>query len=123
MHTSHFIPYFIAAVTAVLSCTPRAATDSTTTTPTSICFEDYFLDKSMRLDFYHCGNSQTECYFFDELKEEPYYAGSHIALRDSFNYGNQRFVLLDKETGQEIYSFHYCTLWNEWSVNPEAKTT
>lgn len=123
MHTHHLIVSLIAAVTAVASCTHHAATDSLVMVPFPICFEDYFLDKSMRLDFYHCGNSQTECYFFDELKEEPYYAGSHVALRDSFNYGNQRFVLLDKESGREIYSFHYCTLWNEWSVTPEAEAT
>ncbi len=88
-----------------------------------ISFSDYFEDKTMRMDFYHCGNADEEMYFFDELKEEPYFAGSYVSLRDSFDYGNQRFVLLDKETGVEIYSFHYCTLWGEWQCTPEAKTT
>ena len=88
-----------------------------------IVFADYFLDKTMRMDFFHCGSATEEYYFFDELKEEPYFAGSHVALTDSFNYGNQRFVLLDKASGKEIYSVHYCTLWNEWSCTPEAKTT
>ena len=39
-------------------------------------FERYFLDKTLRFDYYHCGDSRNQEYFFDELKEEPYWAGS-----------------------------------------------
>lgn len=89
----------------------------------SVAFQDFFYDKSLRMDFYHCGNAQEEMYFLDELREEPYYAGSLTALTDAFNYGNQRFVLIDKATRREIYSYHYCTLWNEWQCEEEAKRT
>ena len=126
------IPLALAALTSLLfvslcSCKGKTANGPTAGEPAAaaepVAFADYFLDKTMRMDFYHCGSATDECYFFDELKEEPYFAGSHVALTDSFNYGNQRFVLLDKASGREIYSTHYCTLWNEWSCTPEARDT
>ena len=33
-------------------------------------FEDYFLEKTMRFDFYHAGDAQTENFYFDEIIEE-----------------------------------------------------
>ena len=33
-------------------------------------FDTYFLDKTMRMDYYHSGNHETEFYSFDELIEE-----------------------------------------------------
>ena len=45
-----------------------------------INFEDYFLDKQLRLDYFHTGNSETDSYSFDELIDEPYWGGSKINL-------------------------------------------
>ena len=39
-------------------------------------FDKYFHNKTLRYDFYHCGNANSESYFFDELIEEPYWGGS-----------------------------------------------
>ena len=83
-------------------------------------FDRYFLDKTMRFDFYHCGDAQHQEYFFDELKEEPYWAGSKVSLIDNTGYGNQLFKIIDKASGKEIYSRSYCTLFNEWQTTPEA---
>ena len=33
-------------------------------------FADCFFDKTMRFDYYHAGDSRSEEYFFDALKEE-----------------------------------------------------
>ena len=41
-------------------------------------FADCFFDKTMRFDYYHAGDSRSEEYFFDALKEEPYWAGSKV---------------------------------------------
>ena len=38
-------------------------------------FEDYFVEKTMRVDFYHAGDSETEFFYLDEIIEEPYWAG------------------------------------------------
>ena len=112
----------LAAVLLALGSCPGKNPGSTTAPDGPIVFDDFFFDKAMRLDYYHCGDSLSEMFFFDELKQEPYYAGSHTALTDTFGYGTQRFVLVDEETGKEIYSYHYCTLWNEWQCEPEASS-
>lgn len=49
-------------------------------------FDQYFWEKTMRFDFYHCGDQNTQSYFFDELKEEPYWAGSKVSLIDDNGY-------------------------------------
>ena len=59
-------------------------------------FERYFLDKTLRFDYYHCGDSRNQEYFFDELKEEPYWAGSKVSLLDDTGYGVQLFKIFDK---------------------------
>lgn len=86
-------------------------------------FDKYFQDKTMRFDFYHCGNQESENYFFDELIEEPYWAGSKTSLIDDSGYGNQMFKIWDAASGELLYSRSYCTLFNEWQTTPEAMET
>lgn len=83
-------------------------------------FEKYFLDKTLRFDYYHCGNQNHETYYFDELKEEPYWGGSKTSLLDNTGYGNQMFKIIDANSGKEIYSRTFCTLFNEWQTTKEA---
>lgn len=83
-------------------------------------FDDYFLNKTMRFDYYHSGDSRSESYFFDELKAEPFWAGSHVSLVDTTGLGGQFFRIVDRASGREIYSRGFCTLFNEWQSTPEA---
>ena len=121
MKKSAILPFLVLTL-AVAGCKSAPEATPTPRAAEPISFDDYFYDKTMRLDFYHCGDSLNEMYFFDELKQEPYFAGSHVSLTDSFNYGTQRFVLVDEASGKEIYSYHYCTLWDEWRCEPEASS-
>ena len=84
-------------------------------------FEKYFFDKTLRFDYYHCGDQHTEEYFFDELKEEPYWGGSKNALIDDTGYGTQLFKIIDQASGEVIYSRSFCTLFNEWQTTEEAQ--
>lgn len=86
-------------------------------------FEKYFWEKTLRFDFYHCGDSRSESYYFDELLEEPYWAGSRVTLVDTMGYGNQMFKVMDVASGTEIYSRSYSTLFNEWQTTEEAVKT
>ena len=86
-----------------------------------INFDDYFLDKSLRIDYYHFGDSLNDYYAIDELIEEPYWGGSKKNLLDIFNYGDYIVQVFDKETGELIFSKTYTTLFSEWQTVEEAK--
>ena len=86
-------------------------------------FDDYFLPKSMRLDYYHAGSVDTEHYYVDEVIEEPYWAGNKNYLVEPRNIGNHLFKVIDKATGKVIYSRGFNSLFNEWQTTPEAKHT
>ncbi len=88
-----------------------------------INFDQYFEAKTLRLDYYHTGNSIEDSYSFDELIEEPYWGGSKVNLIDKFNYGKYKFVVKDTESGSEIYSRTYSTLFSEWQTTEESKKT
>ena len=86
-------------------------------------FDDLFYNKTMRFDYIHAGNSTSEYYYFNRLKEEPFFAGSKVNLVDTNNYGNQLFKIIDKASGKVIYSRGFCTLFNEWQTTEEAAQT
>ena len=90
---------------------------------TQINFDDYFENKTLRLDYFHTGDSLNDFYSFDELMEEPYWGGSKVNLIDRFNYGKYKFEVIDKESGKLIYSRGYSTLFGEWQTTEEAKHT
>jgi hypothetical protein len=95
----------------------------TFTSFSQIDFNDYFLDKSLRLDYHHTGNQEVDFYSFDELIEEPFWAGSKVNLLDKFDFGNYKFVVIDQESVSPIYSRTYSTLFAEWQTTDEAKQT
>lgn len=88
-----------------------------------INFDEYFFNKTLRLDYYHTGNFEKDFYSFDELIDEPFWGGSKVNLIDKFNFGNYKFVVIDEESGKQIYSRTYSTLFAEWQTTDEAKET
>ncbi len=88
-----------------------------------IVFDNYFFNKSMRVDYSHVGNSQKEEIFLNEIKDEPFWGGSQINLIDTFFYGNFMVKIIDKKTNKLIYSRGSDNLFKEWQTTTEAKTT
>jgi hypothetical protein len=88
-----------------------------------IKFDDYFLDKSLRFDYYETGNQDESIFSFDELIEEPYWGGSKTNLIDTLEYGNYFFKILDSEEDMVIYSRGFSHLFQEWQTTKEARIT
>ena len=88
-----------------------------------IDFDNYFENKTLRLDYFHSGDKENDYYSFDELIEEPYWGGSKVNLIDKFNYGKYKFEVYDSSSNTLIYSRGYSTLFNEWQTTEEAKHT
>lgn len=86
-------------------------------------FEDHFLDKTLRIDYFHTGNFENEYYSIDELIEEPFWGGSKINLVDKFDFGKYKVAVHDSVTDIVLYSKTYSTLFSEWQTTEEAKST
>jgi hypothetical protein len=86
-------------------------------------FDEYFENKTLRLDYFHSGDKENDYYSFDELIEEPFRGGSKINLIDEFKYGKYRFEVYDEASNTLIYSRDYSTLFSEWKTTEEAKQT
>jgi hypothetical protein len=94
-----------------------------TITYSQVSFDDYFEDKTLRLDYFHSGDKENDFYSFDEMIEEPFWGGSKVNLIDKFNYGKYKFEVYDAASNQLIYSRGYSTIFNEWQTTEEAKQT
>lgn len=84
-------------------------------------FDQFFIDQTLRLDYFHAGNHENEYYFLDEVKIEPWWGGSKVNLIDKFEYGKYFFKVFDVATGELIYSRGYSTLFGEWQTVEEAQ--
>ncbi|MFI3314295.1 MAG: M64 family metallopeptidase [Rikenellaceae bacterium] len=84
-------------------------------------FDSFFENRTLRMDYIHAGDYDTESYYFERLIEEPYFAGSKINLIDTNNFGNQYLKVFDLKSGKLIYSRGFCVLFSEWADTPEAK--
>ena len=86
-----------------------------------IKFDDYFLDKTLRMDYYHAGTDRSEEIFLEGFKEEPYWGGSLVNLVDTFKYGAYLLEIKDKRENKTLYSRGFSTLFREWQTTEEAK--
>jgi hypothetical protein len=87
----------------------------------AVQFEDYFVEKTMRVDFYHSGNSNSEEMIFHRIIEEKYWGGSKKNLIDTIAYGNFFFKVFDHKSGRIIYSRGFSSLFQEWQFTEEAR--
>ncbi|MCB2201212.1 IgA Peptidase M64 [bacterium] len=86
-------------------------------------FDAYFFDKTLRMDYYHSGNHETEIFSFDELIAEPYWGGSKINLVDNFAFGKYMMKVFLGENDSLLYSRGYSSLFGEWQTTREAEET
>ena len=94
-----------------------------TSATAQVQFDTYFFSKTMRMDYFRCGDSKTESIYLDEILEEPYWAGSKTNLIDTAGYGNYTVKVFDAKGGELIYSSNYNNLFGEWQTTAEAKQT
>ncbi len=84
-------------------------------------FDEYFTERTMRFDYFHIGDVNSQMIVFDEIREEPFWGGPKKNLIDPFNFGNYKYEVYDKSSGKLIFSRGYSTLFAEWLTTPEAK--
>ena len=86
-------------------------------------FDQYFINKTLRLDYHHTGNDEQDIYSFEELIEEPYWGGNKNNPIDVFHYGQYMFKVYSLKENAMIYSMGYSSLFSEWQTSDEAMQT
>ncbi len=83
-------------------------------------FDRYFVDRTMRVDYYHTGSKDSEVLSLDRVSQEGDWPGSTVNLLDTLNLGMYQVRVFDRSTAALIYSRGYSTMFNEWQTTDEA---
>jgi hypothetical protein len=80
-------------------------------------FDDYFVDKTMRIDYHHTGDAKTEIVSIDRIYEYGTWAGSLKNLVDDLNYGAYYHKIYDAASGELIYSRGFDSYFKEYQTS------
>ena len=83
-------------------------------------FDDYFEDRTLRLDYVFAGNSQSQHIFFEQASTTPRWAGRKSRLAEMPLRGNGQLRLTEPGTGQLLYVHTFSTLFQEWQTTRQA---
>jgi hypothetical protein len=85
-------------------------------------FEDIFFDKTMRIDYFHIGDAESEIFTLDKVHVYGIWAGSRKNLIDSFGTGRFCWKIYDASSGSLIYSKGFDSYFGEYQTSgPAAK--
>lgn len=84
-------------------------------------FNQYFEEKTLRVDFALSGNSTFQTAAIEQMREEPTWGGPKKNLLDEFGYGGYYVNIYDAKSNSLIYSRGFNTLFEEWLSTDQAK--
>lgn len=79
-------------------------------------FDKYFVDKTMRLDYFHIGHAKQEMITIDQIYKQGIWAGSKRNLIDNFNYGRYAVKVYDVKSGELIFSKGFDSYFGEYKT-------
>ncbi|MBE3126165.1 MAG: hypothetical protein IMZ57_10985 [Acidobacteria bacterium] len=83
-------------------------------------FDDWFVDKTMRVDYFHAGNSAEETIALDQVFGQGIWAGSRTHLVDPFNLGRYLVKVYDAASGTLIFSKGFDSYFGEYKTSNPA---
>ena len=86
-------------------------------------FEDYFEDRTLRLDYTFCGDASHQQIYVDELVSIPRWYGRRHRLAEVPLKGNGDITVRSKADGTVIYRHSFSSLFQEWLSTAESKQT
>ncbi|HYO77391.1 MAG TPA: peptidase M64 N-terminal domain-containing protein, partial [Thermoanaerobaculia bacterium] len=102
----------LAFLAASVAATPAAAAQ----------FDEQFLDKTMRVDYFHTSTPKgDEVLALDRIVSDGPWPGSRTRLIDTTNLGKYYFEVIDRETNQPLFSRGFASVYGEWETTPESK--
>lgn len=85
-----------------------------------ISFDEYFVDKTLRIDYFHIGDAKSELVTIDHLYQQGTWSGSLKNLIDDFNNGAYYYKVYDQESNKLIYSGGFDSYFKEYQTTEEA---
>ncbi|KAF0150131.1 MAG: IgA Peptidase M64 superfamily [Ignavibacteria bacterium] len=85
-----------------------------------INFDQYFLDQTMRIDYFHIGDSSSEIVTIDHIYQYGTWAGSLKNLIDNFDNGAYYYKIYDSASDNLIYSIGFDSYFKEYQTSDEA---
>ncbi len=85
-----------------------------------IQFDQYFITKSLRIDFELLGNAQQEFVVLSEIKQEPYWGGNPQKTVPNYQFGDYGISVRDLK-GKLLFYKGFNSLFREWQTTSEAK--
>jgi len=86
-------------------------------------FEDYFEDRTLRIDYTFAGCDAIHQIYVDELVSLPRWYGRRVRLSELPLKGNGQITVRSKADSVVIYRHAFSTLFQEWLATDEAKHT
>ncbi|MFP4081446.1 MAG: M64 family metallopeptidase [Candidatus Aminicenantes bacterium] len=83
-------------------------------------FDSFFVDKTMRIDYFHTGNAEEEFITVDKIYQQGIWAGSQHHLIDHFNNGRYYLKIYDLSTYELIYSRGFDSYFGEYKTTDAA---
>ncbi len=83
-------------------------------------FNNFFLNKTFRIDYYHTGDKNSEVITLDRVYQYGIWAGSTKNLIDRFNNGKYYAKVYDANTGRLIFSKGYDSYFGEYETGTPA---
>jgi hypothetical protein len=99
---------------------PQKASEILVVNNGNVSFDNYFLDKTMRLDYFHSGLATEEHFAKDRVVSDGIWSGSKKSLIDEIKLGLYFFEVIDKESKVLLYSRGFASVFGEWQTIPEA---
>lgn len=89
---------------------------------TSPEFDDYFIDSTMRIDYYHVGDAREEFITLDRVYKQGIWAGSKKELIDNFDNGRYYVKIYHAASKRLIFSKGFDSYFGEYkTTNPALK--
>ena len=83
-------------------------------------FDKFFVDKTMRIDYFHIGDAKSEIITIDQIYMYGIWAGSRSHVIDEFNVGRYYVKIYDKNSATLIYSKGFDSYFGEYQTSQAA---
>jgi hypothetical protein len=83
---------------------------------TQVNFDDYFIDQTLRVDYYHTGDATNEVIALDKIYKQGPWAGNPNSCIQPFELGTYLVKVVDTLSGKTIYTKGYNSIFAEYQT-------